>query len=82
MFRHLGGLSPFSHLLKKKTEYESFQVLENVSGISYFLMHHFSHSVKNGMACKEMDDMTNLKLEKRKVTEGRNTYARYAGVSR
>lgn len=45
-------------------------------------MHHFSHSVKNGMACKEMDDMTNLKLEKRKVTEGRNTYARYAGVSR
>ena len=29
-----------------------------------------------------MDDMTNLKLEKRKVTEGRNTYARNAAVSR
>ena len=64
-----------------KTEYESFQVLENISGISYFLMHHFSHSVKNCMVCKEMDDMTNLKIEKRKVREGRDTHARYAGVS-
>ena len=57
-------------------------MLENVSGISYFLMHHFSHSVKNCIACKEMDDTTNIKIEKRKVREGRDTHARYAGVSR
>ena len=57
-------------------------MLENVSGISYFLMHHFSHSVKNCMVCKQMDDMTNLKIEKRKVKEGRDTHARYAGLSR
>ena len=31
---------------------------------------------------KEMDDMANLKIEKRKVREGRDTHARYAGVSR
>ena len=56
-------------------------MLENVSGISYFLMHHFSHSVKNYMACEEMDDKTNLKILKRKVREGRDTHATYAGVS-
>lgn len=31
---------------------------------------------------KEMDDMANLKIEKRKVREDRDIHARYAGVSR
>ena len=33
------------------------------------------------MACEEMDDKTNLKILKRKVREGRDTHATYAGVS-